>query len=121
LRGVDNDLASLAPPLPARIEQITGRVTLADNTPVPRVLAILRSVVHGQGNPPACDRLDESLYVFSDPMTFDVTNEKGEFHLDRPAGVYEIEFFSDEYDFAPGEQVIESPNPDVRVIAVSKR
>jgi hypothetical protein len=114
IQGVDPSLADEPPPAHAPVESIAGRVTLTDGTGVNNVGVLVRTRfrVRLDDNDPANDP-DAG---FGDPIAFTITGDDGIFSIDRPAGAYRIEFFSDDFSFRPAIMDLETPITVIRVI-----
>ncbi|MDM8007115.1 MAG: hypothetical protein QUV05_13335 [Phycisphaerae bacterium] len=113
--GVREDLASTAPPPLMESAALAGRVTLVDGTGVAGVGVLLRTRyrVRIDDNDPGND--PDAGY--GDPIDYRFTDESGYFQFERPPGVYQSEFFSDEYAFAPATVEVETPLSTVGVLA----
>ncbi len=113
--GVREDLASTAPPPLMESAALAGRVTLVDGTGVAGVGVLLRTRYRVRmdddepGNDPDAG--------YGDPIDYVVTDESGYFQFDRPPGIHQLEFFSDEYAFAPVAVEVESPLSTIGVLA----
>jgi hypothetical protein len=115
LDGVDPTLSDTVPPPPADVVAIAGRVTLADGAAVSGVGVLLRTRFRVR-----LDDADESNDPdagFGDPIAFTTTDENGAFSLDRPAGGYQVELFSDDNTFRPAVILIEAPISVIQTIA----
>jgi hypothetical protein len=113
--GVREDLANRAPPPLMESTALAGRVTLVDGTGVAGIGVLLRTRYRL--------RMDENNATndpdagYGDPIDYRSTDESGYFQFDRPPGVYQLEFFSDDYAFAPVAVEVESPLSTIRVLA----
>ena len=115
IEGVTPSLASAAPPAPLTTESISGRVTLPDGSGVAGVGVLLRTrfrVRLSDG-----DTSNDPDAGFSDPIAFTLTDESGAFSINRPAGGYQLEFFSDDFTFRPAAVTLETPIEVVQIIA----
>lgn len=115
IEGVAASLASAAPPAPLTTESISGRVTLPDGSGVAGVGVLLRTrfrVRLSDG-----DTSNDPDAGFSDPIAFTSTDESGAFSINRPAGGYQLEFFSDDLTFRPAAVTLETPIEVVQIIA----
>jgi hypothetical protein len=115
VNGVDAALASIVPQSLAEISPIAGRVTLSDGRGVPGVVVLVRTRHRS-----ALDCLmpdDPGVSGYSEPILFATTDADGRFSIERPVGVYRLEFFSDTVAFRPGQLDIETPRQDISVLA----
>ncbi len=125
--GVVAPLSSVAPPELAGAEPIAGRVTKSDGTAAADVVVVLRSRFRSTlGACYSCDRTAgttcetpvDAACGYSEPIAFVVTGADGSFSFDRrPAGGYQVEFFSDEFSFRPVVMELETPIDAIQVIA----
>lgn len=115
INGVEPSLADAAPTVPAPADSISGKVTLADGTGVPGMGVLLRTFFRTRLND--TDVTNDPDSGFSAPIAFTMTDAAGAFTLDRPAGGYKIEFFSDTHTFRPAEITVETPIEVVTSIA----
>lgn len=113
--GVEGALADIAPPIHAPIEPIAGRVTLTDGSGVAGVGVLLRSRFRTRLDD--ADASNDPDAGYSDPIAFTLTGADGSFAIDRPAGGYRIEFFSDDFLFRPAIMDLETPIEAIQVIA----
>ena len=113
--GVDPDLASVPPPALADDAPITGRVVLTDGTPLEGIGVLIRTQFRTSLD--CADPGNDDDTGYSAPIAFTITDDAGAFQLDRPAGVYQVEFFSDDYAFRPGILRVETPLEDITVLA----
>lgn len=107
INGIDPTLANAVPPALTPTDSISGEVTLADGTGVSGMGVLLRTIFRIRLND--TDDSNDPDTGFSDPIAFTITDSSGAFTLDRPAGGYKIEFFSDTHSFRPAEIVVETP------------
>jgi hypothetical protein len=116
VQGVDPALADVDPPSAAALMEIGGRVALADGTGVEGVGVLLRTQFRiGAAN---CDGVGEDPNVgFSDPVAFTTTGADGAFLLERPAGAYLLEVFSDDFAFRPEAVNVETELEVITIIA----
>jgi len=113
--GVDPELASRqAPGLPADVP-IAGRVTLADGTPVSGVGVVLRTRFRTRLNDD--DNTNDPDAGFGDPIAVTFADNDGTYRFDRPAGAYQLEFFSDDFLFRPVTITLETPSEVIDAIA----
>lgn len=115
LEGVDPALADQPPPALAPAEPIGGRVTLADGSGVEGVGVLIRSRFRVRLDDADSDNDPDA--GFSDPIAFTTTDADGAFSIDRPAGGYRVEFFSDDSSFRPPVMDLETPVDVIQVIA----
>lgn len=115
IEGIEPDLAETPPPAPASNEPIAGRVTLIDGTGVEGVGVLVRTRFRVRLDDADTDNDPDA--GFSDPIAFTTTDGDGAFALERPAGAYRLEFFSDDLSFRPAVMDLESPIESIRVIA----
>jgi len=115
VNGVDARLLNSAVPDHAVVSPITGRVIKANGAGLGGVLVLVRSRFRTRLDCADPDNAADSGY--SDPIAFTVSDETGAFSIDRPAGVYRLEFFSDDVAFRPGLMDIETPLDDITVLA----
>jgi len=115
LAGVEPGLALMSPPALAPMSPVTGRVVEADGKGVPGVVVLLRSRFRTRLDCANPDNPADAGY--GDPLAFAVTDQSGRFQIDRPAGVYRLEFFSDEFAFRPGLLDIETPLDEITTLA----
>ncbi len=113
--GVQEDLADTAAPPLTEAATLSGRVTLVNGSGVAGVGVLLRTRYrvrmddNDAGNDPDAG--------YGDPIDYRVTDESGYFQFDRPPGVYQLEFFSDDYAFAPATVEVETPLSTIAVLA----
>lgn len=113
--GVAENLAGTSPPPLMESAALAGRVTLVDGTGVAGIGVLLRTRYrvrmddNDAGNDPDAG--------YGDPIDYRVTDESGYFQFDRPPGVYQLEFFSDDYAFAPATVEVETPLSAIGVLA----
>ncbi len=113
--GVDPALATVAPPPPADVTPFGGTVTLADGTGVAGVGVLLRTRFRVRLDDD--DDANDPDAGFGEPIAFATTDENGVFSFDRPAGAYEVEFFSDDLAFRPDSVVVEPPIEVISIVA----
>lgn len=113
--GVQPDLAEIAPNDLAPVEPITGRVVQASGAGASGVLVLLHARFRNALDCSNPSREGDAGY--SEVLDFAETDAQGRFTLDRPAGVYELRFASDDYAFRPGIIHIETPLDDISVLA----
>lgn len=115
LTGVADDLANAAPPPLMESAALAGRVTLVNGTGVAGVGVLLRTRyrVRMDDN----DAANDPDAGYGDPIDYRITDESGYFQFDRPPGVYQLEFFSDDYAFAPATVEVETPLSTIGVLA----
>lgn len=113
--GVAENLAGTSPPPLMESAALAGRVTLVDGTGVAGIGVLLRTRyrVRMDDN----DAANDPDAGYGDPIDYRTTDESGYFQFDRPPGVYQLEFFSDEYAFAPVAVEVESPLSTIGVLA----
>lgn len=113
--GVEADLANTVPPPLMESAALSGRVTLVNGTGVAGVGVLLRTRyrIRMDDNDP----VNDPDAGYSDPIDYRTTDESGYFQFDRPPGVYQLEFFSDDYAFAPVAVEVESPLSTIGVLA----
>ncbi len=115
IEGADVALAETAPQPMAEVEPITGRVVLVDGSGVPDVLVLLHPRFR---NTLECTNpTREGDAGYGDVIDFAETDADGYFTLNRPAGVYQLLFASDDHAFRPGIMEIETPLEDIRILA----
>ncbi len=113
--GVEEHLANTAPPPLMESASLAGRVTLVDGTGVAGIGVLLRTRFRVRmddsdiGNDPDAG--------YGDPIAYALTDESGYFRFERPPGVYQLEFFSDDYAFAPVTVEVETPLSTIGVLA----
>lgn len=115
ITGVDPNLAPWPTPALAETTPVTGRVALTDGTGVQGVGLLIRSRYRTRldcSNPS-----NEADAGYGEPIAFTVTDASGAFSIERPAGVYQLEFFSDAYAFRPGILRVETPLDEITVLA----
>lgn len=112
--GVDPQVV-LPTPAPAEISPITGRVVMADGSGVEGVLVILRTRFRSRLD--CADPEREGDAGYSEPVTYTVTDADGAFTIERPAGVYRLEFYSDDVAFRPGNIDVETPQDTLLILA----
>ncbi len=115
IAGVDPAPASELPPPPAATDRIVGRVTLTDGTGVEGVGVLLRTRFRVRLDD--ADPANDPDAGYGDPIDFTTTDASGAFVFDRPAGVYQVEFFSDAYAFGPAAVEVETPLETIWVLA----
>jgi len=115
INGVAAHLADQPPPVLAEMAPITGRMMLADGTAVPGVGLLIRTPYRTRLD--CADAANEADTGYGDPIAYTITGDDGFFQIDRPAGVYQLEFFSDEYAFRPGILRVETPLDEITVLA----
>jgi len=114
-QGTDSELAVMGQPPLAPTEPIRGRVVRrSDGSGVAGAGVILRSRFRVRLD---SDPTNDPDAGYGDPIAFAETDANGDFSIDRPAGGYQLEFFSDEFDFRPPVMELETPIEIVRVIA----
>lgn len=113
--GVLPTLANQPPPPTATKEPIGGRVALADGSGVAGIGVLLRTFFRVRDDD--SDPTNDPDSGYSEPISFTETAINGAFSFDRPAGAYQIEFFSDAYSFRPSAIAVESPIGVVQIIA----
>jgi hypothetical protein len=113
--GVDPTLVNTPPPTLAESSPITGRVTLADGTGVEGIGVLIRTRFRVRLDDQDADNDPDSGY--GDPIAVTRTDESGRFQIDRPAGVYQLELFSDEFAFRPAIMEIETPLEEIQALA----
>jgi hypothetical protein len=112
--GVDPQVV-VPTPASADISPITGRVVMADGSGVEGVLVILRTRFRSRLD--CADPEREGDAGYSDPITYTLTDADGAFVLERPAGVYRLEFYSDVVAFRPGNIDVETPQDALSILA----
>jgi hypothetical protein len=115
VEGVDSSLETIPLPDVADPVDISGAVILADGTPLDGIGVLIRSrfrVRLDDGDPANDPDAD-----FSEPIDFAVTDANGSFTFERPAGAYQIECFSDNFAFRPGNIFLETPSDQIVFIA----
>lgn len=115
INGVDPALATMSPPSLAAAAPIIGRVVLAKGAGVEAVGVLVRARYRVRLN--CSDTENENDGGYGDPIAIARTDATGRFEIPRPAGIYELEFFSDDYAFRPGIQRIETPLDPITVLA----
>ncbi|NLX12872.1 MAG: carboxypeptidase regulatory-like domain-containing protein [Phycisphaerales bacterium] len=113
--GVDPALAETPPPAPAPVQSIRGRVTLTDGRGVEGQGVLIRSRFRVRLDDG--DSSNDPDAGYGDPIDFTATDANGWFVIDRPAGAYQVEFFSDDYLFRPAVIEVETPLEDIAIIA----
>jgi len=113
--GVDAELADLPVPDLAANEPITGRVILANGSPVADVGVLIRTRFRQRLND--FDDSNDPDAGFGDPIAVTFTDANGEYRFDRPAGAYQVELFSDDFLFRPVVVTLETPSNVIDVIA----
>lgn len=107
INGINPTLAGAVPPALTPTDSISGKVALAGGMGVSGIGVLLRTFFRTR-----FDDLDETNDPdsgYSAPIAFTITDSSGAFTLDRPAGAYKIEFFSDNHTFRPAEITVETP------------
>ena len=115
IEGVDSALADTAAPPLAADESIAGRVTLADGTGIEGIGVLVRARFRIRLDDADTDNDPDA--GFGDPIAFTGTDAAGAFLIERPAGAYRIEFFSDDFAFRPAMVEVESPIESIRIVA----
>lgn len=115
VQGVDPALANMAAPPAAAKERLSGSVILADGSGVAGVGVLLRTRFRVRLND--MDEGNDPDAGFGDPIAFASTDAEGAFSFDRPAGAYEVEFFSDDFAFRPDVVIVESPIEVITIVA----
>jgi hypothetical protein len=113
--GVEGGLADVVAPILARSESLSGSVILADGSGVADVGVLLRTRFRVRSDDADPDNDPDA--GFGAPIAFTSTDDDGRFSFDRPAGAYEVEFFSDDFAFRPASVIVESPIDVVTVVA----
>lgn len=113
--GVDPEMAAMQAPGLAADAPIAGRVTLADGSPVAGVGVLLKTRFRVRLNDN--DDTNDPDAGFGDPIAVTATNADGAYRFDRPAGAYQLEFFSDDFLFRPVTVTLETPSEVIDVIA----
>jgi hypothetical protein len=112
--GVDPNILDLAPPAHAPLVELSGRVTLPGGQGVEDVGVMVRPRFRVRLNDADPDNDPDA--GFGDPIDFTFTDAAGHFSLPRPAGAYQLEFFSDDFLFRPATLEVESPIDSIEVI-----
>lgn len=115
IHGVASSLATAPPPLLLSVETIAGKVTAAAGSGVAGIGVLLRTRFRVRLDDD--DAENDPDVGFSDPIAFTVTDDSGAFSFDRPPGGYQIEFFSDDFEFRPASVALETPIEVVQVLA----
>lgn len=105
--GVAEPLTAMAPVPHAAVVPIRGRVVDLAGTGVGGMGVLLRTrfrIRLNDGN--AANDPDAG---FGEPIAFTTSDQDGAFSFDRPAGVYRVEVFSDDFLFRPVTVDVESP------------
>jgi hypothetical protein len=113
--GVEPALADAAPPALAASVPIAGRVTLEDGGGVTAIGVLLRTRFRVRLG--AREDGDNPDAGFGEPIAFTATDARGAFSLARPAGAYQVEFFSDDFAFRPAIIRVEAPVSGIRTLA----
>jgi len=115
ITGVDPNLAAAPPTALAESAPIIGRVVLADGTGVQGVGVLVRTRFRVRLD--CSDPANETDAGYGEPIAYTMTDACGAFGIDRPGGVYQLEFFSDEFAFRPGILRVETPLDEITVLA----
>ncbi|MHC4671716.1 MAG: hypothetical protein ACYTF1_02190 [Planctomycetota bacterium] len=115
INGVDQDVVLETPPAHAESNSITGRVALANGSGVEGVGLLIRTRFRTRLD--CADASNQADAGYGSPIAFTITDEIGAFSIDRPAGIYQLEFFSDNYAFRPGIMEVETPLDEFTVLA----
>jgi hypothetical protein len=113
--GVEAHLANTVPPPLMESAALSGRVTLVDGTGVAGIGVLLRTRFRVRLDD--ADTGNDPDAGYGDPIDYTVTDGSGYFAFQRPPGVYQVEFFSDDYAFAPATVEVESPLSTIGVLA----
>ncbi len=106
------------PPPGAEALPISGRVTLADGTGVADIGVLVRTRFRVRLNDG--DAANDPDAGFGPPIDVRFTDAEGRFAFARPAGGYQVEFFSDDFLFRPPIIEIESPNQAIQIVVEGK-
>ncbi len=115
IEGVDPALADTPPRDLAEMQPIRGRVNLTDGAGVEGIGVLVRSRYRVRLDDD--DSTNDPDVGYSDPMDYTATDAEGWFAIDRPAGAYQVEFFSDDFLFRPAVIEVETPLEDIAIIA----
>ncbi len=115
IEGVDPALADTLPGSLAETRSIRGRVTLTDGSGIAAIGVLVRSRFRVRLDDD--DPNNDPDVGYSDPIDYTATDADGWFEIDRPAGAYQVEFFSDDYLFRPAVIEVETPLEDIAIIA----
>jgi len=113
--GVAGRPGDMAPAPHATAAIIRGRVVGANGTGARDIGVLLRTRFRVRLDDD--DPTNDPDAGFGAPIAFVTTDQEGAFAFDRPAGVYRVEFFSDDFLFRPVTLDVESPaGPLVSVV-----
>jgi hypothetical protein len=115
IEGIDPDMSTTAPPALAPKLPIAGRIVLVDGTGIENVGVMLRTRYRLRLDDEVPDNDPDAGW--SDPIAVTKTDAQGAFAIDRPAGAYRVEVFSDGYAFRPMVVDVETPSQDITIIA----
>jgi hypothetical protein len=115
IQGVDVDLANTPPPDLLESQPIAGQIMLSDGMGVANVGVLLRTRFRVRLDDTDPSNNPDSGY--GDPIAYAVTDNQGRFEFQRPPGSYQIEAFSDDYEFAPYVIDVESPQDSITILA----
>ncbi len=109
--GVAEEVADTAPPPHAEVVEIRGRVVDAAGTGVADIGVLVRTRFRIRLTDSNAENDPDA--GFGDPIAFVATDQSGTFSFARPAGVYRVEFFSDDFLFRPVALDVESPSGEL--------
>lgn len=113
--GVSSSLVGFPPPALQANAPISGKVTLPDGTGVSGIGVLIRTFFRVRLAD--ADPTNDPDSGFGDPIAFANTDALGNFTIDRPPGAYQLEFFSDDFEFRPAAVALETPIEVVQIIA----
>ncbi|MHC5109779.1 MAG: carboxypeptidase-like regulatory domain-containing protein [Planctomycetota bacterium] len=105
--GRADGFKDLDAPALASMESLTGRVISPEGAGISDIGVLIRSRFRVRLNDE--DLSNDPDSGFGEPVAFTTTDEDGAFAIDRPAGVYRVEFFADGFLFRPVFMDVEVP------------
>jgi hypothetical protein len=115
IAGVDPALAAVPPPAAMSKDKVAGRVVEMNGNGVAGIGVLIRTRYRVRLND--TDATNDPDHGYSDAIDYRITDATGSFGFERPAGQYQLEFFSADYAFAPVTVEVESPIESVAILA----